>query len=162
MNISCCYSLPTVLPHRRALATTAVRSLQQQWLLPENDVSTTASPLGQKTTRLSSCPPCSLFHHRRIPMMAVQHLSLPCQRWLSPTPHRTPPCAVLLVSAGLQKDWLHEHGPSPPSLPVRFSIFGLPALLFLQFFREHGPVAILLTLRSPMRLARIGSLWSVR
>ena len=38
--MSCCYPLPTVLLHRRASATTAVRGLQQQQgLLPENDVS---------------------------------------------------------------------------------------------------------------------------
>lgn len=35
-DISCCYSLPMVMIQRRTLATTAVRSLQQQWQLPAN------------------------------------------------------------------------------------------------------------------------------
>ena len=48
MDVSCCYSLPMAMIHRRALATTIVRSLRQQWLLPENNVSPTTSSLGQK------------------------------------------------------------------------------------------------------------------
>ena len=57
LEVSCCYSLPTAMLHRRALATTAVHSLQQQWLLSENDVFTKISRPGPKTSRLSSCPP---------------------------------------------------------------------------------------------------------
>ena len=64
MNISFCYFLPTVLPHHRALATTAVRRLQQ-WLFPENDVSAITSSLGWKNTRLTSCPPFSTIEGSR-------------------------------------------------------------------------------------------------
>ena len=60
--------------------------------------------------------------------------------WLSPSPHRTPPCALLLVSAGLQKGWLLKHGLSFPT----------------KLLLEHGPVSIPLTRRPPMRLDRIG------
>ena len=116
MDVSCCYSLPTVTIHCRVLATTAVRSLQQQWLLPENDASTYVW-----VRDISPITLPSLFHHRRIPTMAVQHLSLPYQRGLSPSPHRTSPCTLLLVSAGLQKGWLHKHGPSPPRPPFVLS-----------------------------------------
>ena len=85
-------------PPCRALATTALRSLRQQSLFPENDVSTTISSLGQRTTHLSSCPPSTIEQSRRW----WYRISLPYhQRWLSPSPHRTSPCALLLVSAGL-------------------------------------------------------------
>ena len=96
----------------------AVRSLQQQWLLPKNDASTT-SLSGSEDNSPITLP--SLFHHRRISTMAVQHLSLPYQRGLSPSPHRTSPRALLLVSAGLQKGWLHKHAPPPPRLPFVLS-----------------------------------------
>ena len=74
--------------------------------------------------------------------MAVQHLPLTYQRLFSPSPHRTPPCALLLVSADPQKGWLHKHGPSFPTM----------------LRRKHGPDQILLTRRSPVRLDRICSL----
>ena len=115
MDISCCYSLPTVVIHRRALATTAVCSLQQQWRLPakrslhHNIVS--GSEVFIAYQAVLPLPPSKNPDDGGTAALPV------IQRWLSPSPHRTPPCALLLVSARLQNDWLHKHGPSPPSLP---------------------------------------------
>ena len=141
MDVSCCYSLPTVMLRRGALATTAVvHSLQQQqWLLPENDVSTKTSSPGPKTTRLSSCPPSSTIIEE---FRRWQYSISPCH--ISGGSFSPPDSSLrlaLLVSADLVKGSLHKH--------VRY----FPN----KIRRKHGPVPILLTRRPLKRLDRTGS-----
>ena len=138
MDVSCCYSLPTVMHHRRALATTAVRSLQQQRLLPENDVSTKTSSLGPKITRLTSCSPSSTIEESRRWRYSISLCHTNGSSLLFPTELLLAPCC------------------SSPVIPKRLAPQPWPSLPH-QASTAYGPVPILLTRRPLMRLDRIGS-----
>ena len=144
MDVSCCYSLPAVMLHHRALPTTAaVHSLQQQWLLPENDVSTKTSSQGPKTNRLSRCPPSSTIEEFRRWQYSISPCHTSGGSLLLPTGLLLAPCCSSpLISKKVGST--NEHGPS----------------FFTKLRWKHGPVPTLLTRRPPMRLDRNGSLYS--
>ena len=92
---------------------------------------------------------------RRIPKVVSQRFSLPYQPWLSPSPHRTPLCTLLLVSAGLQKGWLQKYGPYHQAPCENFRA-ACNRLRFRSFsFFQSMILFQLLTLRSLIRLDRI-------
>ena len=109
-----------------------------------------------KDTHLSSCPSCLL------PLPPLKNLDDSGTAALHAIPavalSFSPPDSSLRLVARLRwcpKRLAPRTRPIPTSLPVRFAILRSPALSFLQLLREHGPVPMLLTLRSPMRLDRV-------